>query len=133
MCPKQLAELRYARRWGGPERATVLRKSKRDERGLIERNCRQAKRFAEGLPVADFQVLNDVVLNQVLVSFGNADQTSRVITEIQDDGACWCGRTEWHGYTAMRISVSSWATTDEDVERSLAAMVRIARSVCVAV
>jgi glutamate/tyrosine decarboxylase-like PLP-dependent enzyme len=102
-------------------------------RELIERNCRQAKRFAEGLRAAGFQVLNDVVLNQVLVSFGSADQTSRVITEIQDDGTCWCGRTEWHGYTTMRISVSSWATTDEDVERSLAAMVRIARSVCVAV
>src|SRR4029077_15911356 len=102
-------------------------------RELIERNCRQAKRFAEGLRVAGFQVLNDVVLNKVLVSFGSADQTSRVITEIQHDGTCWCGRTEWHGYTAMRISVSSWATTDEDVERSLAAMVRIARSVCVAV
>jgi len=49
-----------------------------------------------------------------------------VIAEIQADGTCWCGGTVWQGHTAMRISVSSWATTDEDVERSVAAMIRIA-------
>jgi glutamate/tyrosine decarboxylase-like PLP-dependent enzyme len=94
---------------------------------LVERNCRQARRFAEGLQAAGFKVLNDVVLNQVLVAFGDADTTSRVVTEIQSDGTCWCGGTVWQGQTAMRISVSSWATTDADVERSLEAMVRIAR------
>jgi len=73
-------------------------------------------------------VLNDVVLNQVLVSFGTAEQTLRVIAEIQADGTCWCGGTVWRGHTAMRISVSCWATTDEDVERSAAAMIRIAKS-----
>ena len=56
-------------------------------------------------------------------------ETRRVIAEIQADGTCWCGGTQWHGHTAMRISVSCWATTDEDVERSVAAMVRIAKSV----
>jgi glutamate/tyrosine decarboxylase-like PLP-dependent enzyme len=96
-------------------------------REMIERNCRQAKVFAERLRGAGFAVLNDVVLNQVLVSFGSAEDTRRVITDIQNDGTCWCGGTQWHGHTAMRISVSSWATTDEDVERSLAAMIRIAR------
>jgi glutamate/tyrosine decarboxylase-like PLP-dependent enzyme len=98
-------------------------------RQMIERNCRQAQLFAERLRAAGFVVLNDVVLNQVLVSFGTPDQTRHVIAEIQVDGTCWCGGTEWHGHTAMRISVSSWATTDEDVERSVAAMVRIAKSV----
>jgi len=93
---------------------------------LVERNCRQARRFAEGLQSAGFKVLNDVVLNQVLVAFGNAETTNRVISEIQTEGTSWCGGTVWQGQTAMRISVSSWATTDEDVERSLAAMVRIA-------
>jgi glutamate/tyrosine decarboxylase-like PLP-dependent enzyme len=93
---------------------------------LIERTCRHARRFAEGLEAAGYQVLNDVVLNQVLVSFGNAETTNRVIAAIQADGTCWCGGTIWQGQTAMRISVSSWATTDEDVERSLAAMLRIA-------
>ncbi|HJZ49948.1 MAG TPA: aminotransferase class V-fold PLP-dependent enzyme [Roseiflexaceae bacterium] len=93
---------------------------------LIERTCRHARRFAEGLAAAGYQVLNDVVLNQVLVSFGDAEMTNRVIAAIQADGTCWCGGTIWQGRTAMRISVSSWATTDEDVERSLAAMLRIA-------
>lgn len=96
---------------------------------MIERNCRQATRFAEGLRAAGFTILNDVVLNQVLVSFGTPEQTRHIIEEIQRDGTCWCGGTQWHGHTAMRISVSSWATTDKDVERSLEAMVRIARGV----
>ena len=94
---------------------------------LIERNCRQARRFAEGLQAAGFEVLNDVVLNQVLVTFGDAETTNRVISEIQTEGTCWCGGTVWQGHTAMRISVSSWATTDADVERSLDAILRVAR------
>jgi glutamate/tyrosine decarboxylase-like PLP-dependent enzyme len=93
---------------------------------LVARNCRQARRFAEGLQAAGFKVLNDVVLNQVLVAFGSAETTNRVISEIQTEGTCWCGGTVWQGQTAMRISVSSWATMDADVERSLAAIVRIA-------
>jgi glutamate/tyrosine decarboxylase-like PLP-dependent enzyme len=92
---------------------------------LVERNCQQAKLFADRLRAAGFTVLNDVVLNQVLVSFG--EDTLRVIAEVQQDGTCWCGGTRWHGQAAMRISVSSWATTDDDVERSVAAIIRIAR------
>jgi glutamate/tyrosine decarboxylase-like PLP-dependent enzyme len=98
-------------------------------REMIERNCRQARLFAERLRSAGFRVLNDVVLNQVLVSFGSAEETRQVIAEIQADGTCWCGGTEWQGHTAMRISVSSWATSDDDVERSAAAMIRIAKAV----
>ena len=94
---------------------------------LIERTCRYAERFAEGLSAAGYQVLNDVVINQVLVSFGDAETTRKIIADIQADGTCWCGGTVWHGQTAMRISVSSWATTEEDVERSLAAILRIAQ------
>lgn len=88
-------------------------------REMIERNCRQARLFADRLSAAGFTVLNDVVLNQVLVSFGTADETRTVVAEIQSDGTCWCGGTQWHGHTAMRISVSSWATTDDDVEHSV--------------
>ena len=77
---------------------------------------------------AGFTILNDVVLNQVLVSFGSPKETQRVIAEIQTDGTCWCAGTQWQGHTAMRISVSCWATTEEDVERSVAAMIRIAKS-----
>jgi glutamate/tyrosine decarboxylase-like PLP-dependent enzyme len=93
---------------------------------LVERNCRGAARFAQGLRAAGYAILNDVVLNQVLVSFGDEHVTHRVIEGVQSDGTCWCGGTVWQGHTAMRISVSSWATTDEDVERSLDAMLRIA-------
>ncbi len=95
---------------------------------LIERNCRQARRFAAGLAAAGHAVLNEVVLNQVVVDFGDAERTRRIVAALQEDGTCWCGTTVWQGRTAMRISVSSWATTDADVERSLAAMVRIAHA-----
>ena len=93
---------------------------------LVERCCRHATRFAEGLRAAGYEILNEVTLNQVLVSFGDDAATRRVIAALQEDRTCWCGGTVWHGRAAMRISVSSWATTDEDVERSLAAMIRVA-------
>jgi threonine aldolase len=93
---------------------------------VIERNCRGATRFAEGLKGAGYKILNEVTLNQVLVSFGGDDRTRAVIAALQKDGTCWCGGTVWHGRAAMRISVSSWATTEEDVERSLEAMIRVA-------
>jgi glutamate/tyrosine decarboxylase-like PLP-dependent enzyme len=96
--------------------------------GMIERNCRLAERFALGLRQAGYAILNDVVLNQVLVSFGEAEITRRVIAGIQSDGTCWCGATQWQGRVAMRISVSSWATTEDDVDHSLAAIVRIAKA-----
>jgi glutamate/tyrosine decarboxylase-like PLP-dependent enzyme len=93
---------------------------------LIERDCQFADRFAKGLAEAGFEILNDVVLNQVMVAFGDEAKTRRVIDAIQADGTCWCGSTTWQGRTAMRISVSSWATTAEDIERSLDAMRRAA-------
>jgi glutamate/tyrosine decarboxylase-like PLP-dependent enzyme len=99
------------------------------QRGLadmVERNCRLASRFAGQLRTAGYSILNDVVLNQVLVSFGDAAATKRVISELQNEGTCWCGGTEWHGQTAMRISVSGWATTEEDVDQSAAAVLRVA-------
>ena len=93
---------------------------------LVERDCRHARRFAEALSEAGFEILNDVVLNQVLVSFGDEEATRRAIAAIQQEGTCWAGGTTWQGHVAMRISVSSWATTDADVERSIAAMLRAA-------
>jgi glutamate/tyrosine decarboxylase-like PLP-dependent enzyme len=93
---------------------------------LVERDCRHAARFARGLADAGYEILNDVVLNQVLVSFGDEDKTRRVVAAIQEDGTCWAGITVWQRRTAMRISVSGWSTTEEDVERSLAAMLRAA-------
>jgi glutamate/tyrosine decarboxylase-like PLP-dependent enzyme len=95
---------------------------------MIERNCRQAARFADGLRAAGCTILNEVVLNQVLVDFGGAQRTRTIIATLQNEGTCWCGTTVWQGRTAMRISVCSWATTDADVERSLAAMLQAAES-----
>jgi len=95
---------------------------------LVERTCRYARRFAGRLAEAGYEVCNEVVLNQVLVSFGAPAVTERVVAALQADGTCWAGITVWQGRTAVRISVSSWATTDDDVERSLAAIVRVARA-----
>jgi glutamate/tyrosine decarboxylase-like PLP-dependent enzyme len=98
-------------------------------RDLIERTCAHAARFAQLLREAGFEILNDVVINQVLVSFGSAERTQEVIRKVQEEGTCWCGGTVWQGKTAIRISVSSWATTDADVEKSAAAIIRIAKEV----
>lgn len=106
--------------------AALLSLGKQGVADLVERNCRHAARFADGLRAAGYQILNHVVLNQVLVSFGEPETTKRVIAKLQADGTCWCGGTVWQGQTAMRISVSSWATTVADVEKSLSAMLRAA-------
>ncbi|SON54178.1 L-2,4-diaminobutyrate decarboxylase [Hartmannibacter diazotrophicus] len=94
---------------------------------LVERNCRQARDLADGLRAAGVEVLNDVVLNQVVVSFGSEARTKEVIEAVQAGGECWCGATVWKGRAAMRVSVSSWATTDEDIARSVAAIVKAVR------
>lgn len=94
---------------------------------MIDDCCAHARSFAHALRSAGAEILNEVVLNQVLVSFGDADTTNRVIAAIQQEGTCWCGGTVWQGRTAMRISVSNWATTAADVDRSVEAMLRAAR------
>jgi len=120
----------FSRRARGVEVWAALRSLGREGlTDLIERSCRHASRFADGLRAAGCAILNDVVINQVLVSFGDPETTRQVIAAVQADGTCWVGGTVWQGQTAMRISVSSWATTDEDVERSLSAMVRVAAEV----
>lgn len=92
---------------------------------LIERNCRQARHFAEGLRMREFEILNDVVLNQVLVAFGSDDETRSMVEALQRDGTFWAGGTTWKDRQAMRISVSSWRTTDEDIQRCLDAVDRV--------
>ncbi|MGF1628606.1 MAG: pyridoxal phosphate-dependent decarboxylase family protein [Kiloniellaceae bacterium] len=95
---------------------------------LIDRNCRQARRMAELLSAGGAEVLNEVVLNQVVVAFGDDARTQCVVAAVQQDGTCWCGGTTWQGRAAMRISVSSWATTDADIVRSAAAILRAQES-----
>ena len=98
---------------------------------LVERCCDHATRFAELLGAEPgVEILNDVVLNQVLVRFGDDDENTReVVRRVQEDGTCWLGATEWQGRAAMRISVSSFRTTAEDVERSVAAILEAAAAV----
>lgn len=96
---------------------------------LIERTIEYAVRMAEGFREAGFDILNDVVLNQVLVSFGDPDTTRRVISRIQGEGTCWCAGAEWQGVVAMRVSISSWATTEDDVDECLASILNIAEDV----
>jgi glutamate/tyrosine decarboxylase-like PLP-dependent enzyme len=95
---------------------------------LVERCCMHAQTFAEALRgEPGVEILNEVVLNQVLVRFGDDDETTeRVLRLVQEDGTCWVGGTTWQGGRAMRISVSSWATTGDDVALSVAAIRRAA-------
>ena len=97
--------------------------------GLVEQGCAQAQLFAELLGgVEGIEILNDVTLNQVLVRFGDDDRkTAEMVRRVQDDGTCWLSGTTWHGMGAMRISVSGWMTTEEDVRKSAAAIVRLWR------
>jgi glutamate/tyrosine decarboxylase-like PLP-dependent enzyme len=115
----------FSRRARGVEVWAALRSLGRGGvAALIERDCAAAQRFAEHLKAAGCEILNDVVLNQVLVSFGRPEETERVIAAVQAEGTCWVGGTVWQGRTAMRISVCSWATTEADVDLSVAAMLR---------
>jgi glutamate/tyrosine decarboxylase-like PLP-dependent enzyme len=118
-----------SRRARGVEVWTALRSLGRQGiKELIERTCRYASIAADRLKAEGFEILNDVVLNQVLVSFGDAETTRKIIRRIQDDGTCWCGGTIWHGQSAMRISITSWATDEAELEKSLSAIVRVART-----
>ncbi|MEN3320681.1 MAG: hypothetical protein V7643_4083 [Mycobacterium sp.] len=91
---------------------------------MIERNCAQARRMAEQLnDIPGAEVLNDVVLNQVLVRLPGGDDANRAaVAAIQRDGTCWLGGTTWNGEYVLRVSFSNWATSDEDVDRSAAAI-----------
>jgi glutamate/tyrosine decarboxylase-like PLP-dependent enzyme len=97
---------------------------------MVERCCAMAQRFAEQLAAADgVEVLNEVVLNQVLVRLhapdgDNDGHTYRVLERLQHDGTCWMSGTVWKGQAAVRISVSNWSTGPDDVDRSVAAMLR---------
>jgi glutamate/tyrosine decarboxylase-like PLP-dependent enzyme len=95
---------------------------------MVERCCALSRSFADQLGALEgVTIANDVVLNQVLVDFGDAERTDRVVDGVQRSGECWMGSTTWHGRRLMRISVSSWRTTEADVDRSIAAVVAAMR------
>jgi glutamate/tyrosine decarboxylase-like PLP-dependent enzyme len=94
---------------------------------LVARTCGYAQTMAAELRRAGLTVLNDVVLNQVLVTAGSDDLTLALVDAVQRDGTCWCGSTTWDQRPAMRISISGWATTDDDIAASAAAIIAAAR------
>ena len=94
---------------------------------LITRTCGHAQTMADYLSQAGLEVLNDVVLNQVLVRSATDDQTLALVAAVQQDGTCWCGPTVWQHRPAMRISVSGWATTAEDIKQSADAIIAAAQ------
>jgi glutamate/tyrosine decarboxylase-like PLP-dependent enzyme len=99
---------------------------------LVDRCCRLARRFADGLALLDgVEVVNEVVLNQVLVRVGDTDVTDRIERRVQQDAACWLGATTWRGERLLRISVSNWSTTEADVDASIEAIATARRAVLV--
>ena len=99
-------------------------------RDLVDRCCALARRFEERLNALDgIEVVNDVVLNQVLVRVGDADTTERIVQRLQEEGTCWLGATTWRGERLLRISVSNWSTTEEDVDQTVEAIAH-ARIAC---
>jgi len=92
---------------------------------LVEHCCRLARRFAERLAAGGAEIFNDVVLNQVLVSFGDDARNDAVVAGVQREGTCWLGGTSWRGRRLIRISVSNYSTTEHDVDLSVAAILRV--------
>jgi len=117
---------------GFPVYASIRALGRTGVRDLVERSCALAHRFAGQLADHDgVEVLNDVVLNQVLVRFHAADgdhdrHTQSVVRQVQAEGTCWTSGTTWQGRAAMRISVSNWSTDENDVDRSVEAILRSA-------
>jgi glutamate/tyrosine decarboxylase-like PLP-dependent enzyme len=96
---------------------------------LVDRCCAHARRFAEALAAEPgIDVLNEVTLNQVLIRFGDDDLTRDLVQRVQNDGTCFMSGTIWRGMAAMRISVSNWRTTAEDVDRSVESIRRALRA-----
>jgi glutamate/tyrosine decarboxylase-like PLP-dependent enzyme len=84
---------------------------------LVERTCDLAERFAKAADEHPrITVLNDVVLNQVLLAFDGVDLDG-LLRAVHEDGTFWAGRTVWRDRAAMRISVSGWRTTEDDIDR----------------
>jgi glutamate/tyrosine decarboxylase-like PLP-dependent enzyme len=117
----------FSRRARGFTVWTALRSlGRRGVAEMVERFCRHARRFAAGLAELDgVRVVNDVVFTQVCVSFGTDEATREVATRLLRDGTAWMTPSTWHGQAVLRISVSNWRTTEEDVDRTLAAVRRV--------
>lgn len=122
--------LEFSRRARGiPIWAALRSLGRRGVAELIDRHCRQARRLAEGLRAEGFELLNRVPLNQVLVRLDDDERTLALQRAAEASGAVWFGTTRWRGQVAARLSVSSWRTRDEDVERTIELLARLAREI----
>ncbi len=122
LAPKDLVP-EFSRRARGVEVWAALRTLGRaGVKQLVERCCAHARYFADGMQAIGFDVKNDVVLNQVVATIGTPEELADIRSLVEASGECWFGPTVWKGTPAIRISVSSWRTTREDVDRSLAAI-----------
>ncbi len=119
----------FSRRARGVEVWAAIKEMGRDGVAeLIERCCAHSRRLAAGLSAMGYDILNEVVLNQVVAAIGTPDHIARIVAAAQAEGECWFGSTVWQGRHAIRLSVSSWATTEEDIERTLRAIARATRA-----
>ena len=100
----------------------ILGKSGVEE--LVDELCVRAQQFAKQLNAQGFHILNDVVFNQVLVTCDSPEQTAATLKNLQQSGECWCGGAKWHDTPVIRVSVCSWATTEEDITRTVSAFVQ---------
>lgn len=122
--PKDMV-LEFSRRARGVEVWAALKELGREGViDLLDRCCAHARDLARGLEALGFEVLNEVVLNQVVATAGTPEQVQRLVSAVQQEGECWFGSTVWQGRTAIRLSVASWATTAQDIERTLASIQR---------
>jgi glutamate/tyrosine decarboxylase-like PLP-dependent enzyme len=122
--PEQSRRARGVEIW-----AALKSLGRRGLQDLIRNDCQLAQRFAQGLRAAGIEVLNEVVINQVFAAFGDDEITAKIIAAVQADGTMWAGPSHWHGRSGMRLSVSSWKTRAEDIDRSVEAIVRCTDSV----
>ena len=90
---------------------------------LVDHLCQRARQFSNSLQQNGFEILNDVVFNQVLVACGNDELTQQTLLNVQQSGECWCGGAIWNERSVIRISVCSWNTSEEDIERAVQAFV----------
>ena len=111
---------------GFPTYAAIRSLGRTGIAALVERTCAHAKTFAARLEVMGAEVLNSVELNQVLFRFADDARTEAVLAGVQESGEAWMGGTVWDGRPAIRISVSNWQTSEDDVERTLAAFRELA-------
>lgn len=120
----------FSRRARGVEVWAALRTLGRSGvAAMIDRCCAHARHFADGLRAIGFEVLNDVMLNQVVATIGSAEELAAIRSHVEESGECWFGPTVWKGRHAIRISVSSWRTTEADVDRSLAAIEKATKAI----